>query len=117
MNEIDRAAYALAIEIASRDPIQRRRFDDWLARGESYEEVGRAAAYHCQVESLALMPWMLPPCYADMRALNEPYGDPGAKRESAELAMRMQRCGVSRWHPDPARECDRVEAEQQTPAK
>ena len=32
---------------------------------------------------------MSPPCYADMRALNEPYGDAGAKRESAELAPTM----------------------------
>jgi hypothetical protein len=46
-----------------------------------------------------------------MSALDQPYGDPGGRRESAELALRMQRCGVSRWHPDPARECDRVEAE------
>ena len=44
-----------------------------------------------------------------MSALNEPYGDPGAKREGAELALRMQRCGLSRWHPDPARERDRIE--------
>ncbi|ANW05032.1 hypothetical protein LMTR13_37770 [Bradyrhizobium icense] len=25
-------------------------------------------------------------------------------------ALRMQRQGISRWHPDPAGECDRVEA-------
>jgi hypothetical protein len=58
------------------------------------------------------MPWQSPPCYADMRGLDQTFGDPGGKRESAELALRMQRQGVSRWHPDPARECDRVEAEQ-----
>jgi hypothetical protein len=33
------------------------------------------------------------------------------RRETAELPMRMQRCGVSRWSPDPARECDRIKAE------
>ncbi|OSI64964.1 hypothetical protein BSZ22_32490 [Bradyrhizobium canariense] len=55
------------------------------------------------------MPWMSPPCYPNMSALDQPYGDPGAKREGAELALRMRRCGVSRWHPDPARECERVE--------
>jgi hypothetical protein len=38
--------------------------------------------------------------------------------ELAELALRMRRCGVSRWHPDPARECERVEAERaDQPAK
>jgi len=44
----------------------------------------------------------------------------GAQRnpgEGAELALRMQRCGVSRWHPDPARECDRIEAEQRQQSK
>jgi hypothetical protein len=63
------------------------------------------------------MPWQSPPCYPTMSALDQPYGDPGAKREGAELALRMQRCGVSRWHPDPARECERIEAERkfQTP--
>jgi hypothetical protein len=35
-----------------------------------------------------------------------------AAREGAELALRMRRCGVSRWHPDPANECERIEAEQ-----
>jgi len=64
------------------------------------------------------MPWMSPPCYPTLSALNEPYGDVGAKREIAELAMQMSRLGVSRWHPDPAGECDRIEAEQrQQPAK
>jgi hypothetical protein len=52
-----------------------------------------------------------------MSALDQPYGDAGAKREGAELAMRMLRCNVSRWHPDPARECDRVEAEQRQKAR
>jgi hypothetical protein len=41
-----------------------------------------------------------------MSALDQPYGDPGAKRETAELAMRTQRCGVSRWHPDPVAACE-----------
>jgi hypothetical protein len=49
-------------------------------------------------------------CYADVRALNQPYGDPGGKREIAELALRMQRLGISRWHPDPLAVC--IEAEQ-----
>jgi len=121
MNPTDRAAFDLAIEIASNESSARRRqIDGMLAHGEDYANVGRFAAQCCQMIALDLAPWQLPPCYADMstNALNQPYGDPGARRESAELALRMQRCGVSRWHPDPARECDRVEAEQrQQPAK
>ncbi|PSO33414.1 hypothetical protein [Bradyrhizobium sp. MOS002] len=65
-----------------------------------------------EIEALGLMPWMSPPCYPNMSALDQPYGDPGAKRE---LAQRMRRRGVSRWHPDPARACD--EAEQRRAAK
>jgi hypothetical protein len=69
----------------------------------------RIAAYSAQIDALGLMPWQSPPCYADMSALNQPYGDPRAAREGAELALRMQRCGISRWHPDPPRECEEAE--------
>jgi hypothetical protein len=108
--ELDRAAFDLAIETARMDPVQGRRFDAMLAADDDYAEIGRAAAYHCQIESLGLMPWMSPPCYPTMSALGAPYGDAGAKRELAELALRMQRCGVSRWHPDPVRACEAAEA-------
>ena len=101
-SRIDRAAFDLAIETARQDPAQCRRIDDQLARGEDYAKVGEAAAYHCQIEALALMPWQDPPCYADLSALDRPYGDARAAREGAELALRMQRLGISRWHPDPA---------------
>jgi hypothetical protein len=107
----DRAAFDLAIKFARKDPLQRWRIEEKLAAGEDYNEVGKSAAYSCQIEALGLMPWQSPPCYADMSALDQPYGDPRAAREGAVLALRMQRCGVSRWHPDPGCECDRVETE------
>ena len=31
-------------------------------------------------------------------------------RAAALLRQQMQRLGVSRWHPDPAGECERVES-------
>jgi hypothetical protein len=65
-----------------------------------------------QSEALGLEPWQFPPAHADLKALDETYGDASARRETAELAMRMRRLGISRWHPDPARECERIEAEQ-----
>lgn len=68
------------------------------------------AANHCQIEALGLMPWQSLRCYPTLSALDQPYGDPGAKREGAELALRMQRCGVSRWHPDPVAACEATEA-------
>ena len=46
-----------------------------------------------------------------MNALDQPYGDAGAKRELAELALRMHRCGVSRWRPNPVAACEAAEAE------
>ncbi|WOH80914.1 hypothetical protein RX327_35105 [Bradyrhizobium sp. BEA-2-5] len=105
----DRRAFDLAIEIARRDKLQCRRIDEQLAAGYDYVEIGKSAARFCQSQALRLEPWQSPPCHADMRALDEPYGDPSGRRESAELALRMQRQGVSRWHPDPARECECIE--------
>jgi hypothetical protein len=106
----DRRAFDLAIEIARRDKLQRRRIDERLADGHDYVAVGKNAARFCQSQALRLEPWQTPPCHADMRALDEPYGDPSGRRESAELALRMQRQDVSRWHPDPVAAC--IAAEQ-----
>jgi hypothetical protein len=32
-------------------------------------------------------------------------------RAAALLRQRMERCGVSRWHPDPVAACEAAEAE------
>jgi hypothetical protein len=112
IDPLDHAAFELAIEIARRESaMMRHRIDSYFADGRSFESVGRSAAYHCQIESLGLLPYQSPPCYADLRYLNAPYGDPGAKRESAELAIRMRRCGVSRWAPNPVVACEAAETE------
>jgi hypothetical protein len=42
-------------------------------------------------------------------ALREPFGDPPAARESAELRQGMEWCGVSRWHLDPVAACEAAE--------
>jgi hypothetical protein len=68
-------SFDLAIEIASRDPLQRSHIEHRFAAGESFEQVGRSAAFHCQIVTLNLMPWQNPPCFADMRGLDEPYGE------------------------------------------
>jgi hypothetical protein len=48
----------------------------------------------------------------------EPMSGAGSVRPYSPRGWRsVQRCGVSRWHPDPARECDRVEAEQHQAAR
>jgi hypothetical protein len=110
MNPIDKEAYELAITIASRDPVERRRIEARFAKGESFREIGRDCAIHASatVRSHALA---VPPSHAgDRSMLNEPLGNASGRRESAELLLRMKRLGISVWHPDPIKECELVEA-------
>src|SRR6478735_5858621 len=107
MDQLDKDALERALAACRMQDAGRAKQIDSMLADKPWEEVAKFAAYSAQIESLALMPWQNPPCYADMSALDQPYGDARAAREEAELALRMRRCGVSRWHPDPARECDR----------
>jgi hypothetical protein len=112
MTPTDRAALELAVATARKDPAEARRIDDRLERGRDWIDIGKSASFHCQIESLHLQPWQTPPCYADVDARRASDG-------GAELLRKMLALGVSRWHPNPARECARVEAEAKrlTPAK
>ena len=61
----------------------------------SWIEVAQFAAYHCQTDTLWLLPWQKVPM---------DIVDPNAKgvdREAARLLKRMLACGVSRLYPDP----------------
>ena len=117
MSPTDRGALEQALKACRAESPARAKQLDAMLSDRPWEEVAQFASYCAQIHALQLMPWQSPPCYPTMSALNEPYGDPGANREGAELALRMRRLKVSRWHPDPARECDRVEAEQRQAAK
>jgi hypothetical protein len=117
MTPIDRDALERALVACRAQDAGRAKQIDSMLSDEPWEQVARFAAYSAQIESLGLMPWQNPPCYADTSALDQPYGDPRAAREGAELALRMRRCGVSRWEPNPVRECERIEAEQRQAAK
>jgi hypothetical protein len=57
-------------------------------------------------------PWQCPPCWIDDidGALSAP-DDAKQIRGAALLLQRMQRLGVSKFHPNPAAVCERVEAE------
>jgi hypothetical protein len=92
MTRNDRAALKLAMEIAQRDPKTARQLRSKL-KDESWEDVARFAAYHCQNESLNLEPWSSPPCWGD----SEHHPNPAARK----LLEQMLAAGVSRWHPDP----------------
>ena len=63
---------------------------------------------------MGLEPHQSPPIYADGNALREAFGDPGGRRETVELALRMQRAGLSRFEPDPRRALAEAEKRQAT---
>jgi hypothetical protein len=96
----------LAIATAQRDPTEARWIDDRLASGRDRVDVGKSAAYHCQIVSLGLLPWEIPPCYAMARPAVYDH-----QRASRRLLGRMLDAGVSKWHPDPVAACEAAEAE------
>jgi hypothetical protein len=84
----DRHALEHAIVVCrALDAIRAKQIDQMLA-SEQWEQVAQFAAYCAQIEALQLAPWMSPPCYPDMRALNQPYGDVGAS-----VKVPSWRCG------------------------
>ena len=93
---------------------QRQTVDALSARGDGWERVAKYCAYHMQMENLRLPPWQPAPCGIGPGnmdfALKETDPQRGY-RAAALLRQRMERCGVSRWHPDPARACEAAEAE------
>jgi hypothetical protein len=102
----DRDALERAFAAARRDPVQRRRIDEWLAAGEAWESVAKSCAVLCQDANLRLMPWQLPPASRTIAdhlddALREP-GGPSGRREAAELLKKLLELGLSRYEPDPA---------------
>ena len=82
--------------IARKDPAYSRRIDQRLAVARVMDQVGRSAAYHCQIVSLGLQPWETPPCFSMARPAISDH-----ERASRDLLKRMIDAGVSRWHPDP----------------
>ena len=105
LTQIDRDALERAFEIARQDPAQRRRIDERLATGRSWEDVARSCAHDCQTDALGLMPWQLTPIYYANHldaVLREPFGDPSGRREAGEVLQRLLRLGLSKFEPDPA---------------
>jgi len=109
----DREALKLAIEVCRREsPGRAQQIDSKLAPGperEAWREVAEFCSTVCQERSLDVRPWQVVPANFDPSDLQ---ADPHRGGKAAlELLERMQRCGVSKFHPDPVSECDRVEAE------
>ncbi|MGY4357494.1 hypothetical protein ACVW0J_003987 [Bradyrhizobium sp. i1.7.7] len=96
MNATDRNALERAVEIARQDPVERRRIDERLAKGESWDKVAGFCAAHCQSEALDLMPWQSAPLWFANHldsVLREPFGDPSGRREAGESAA----AAVAEW--------------------
>jgi hypothetical protein len=119
LRQVDRDALTLAIEVTKREsPARRRQVDDFLSSPQwirPWIEVATFAAGCAQARSLNLPPWQPAPCnVGNMEAALADQDEVRGYRAAALLRQRMQRLGVSRWHPDPARECHRVEASSAT---
>jgi hypothetical protein len=105
MDDADRQAFELAIEMARQeDEGRRRQIDDFL-RSRPFEEVGRFASYSCQMRSLCLAPWMYPPALIDITAVGKILAagdnDIHGRFVAAKLVQRLLDLGLSRFHPDP----------------
>ena len=117
MNATDRAALELAIEVTRKEsPARRQQIDSFLS-SRPWIDVAAFCAGCAQGRALNLPPWQPAPCRVGNMAAALADEQRGY-RAAALLRQRMERCGVSRWHPDPVRECERVETERANqPAK
>jgi hypothetical protein len=119
MTPIDIAALSKALAAARAEDAGRRQQIDAMLIDRPWERVAQFAAGCAQSANLGLMPWQSPPCRASLRDLDQPYGDPSGKRESAELLKRLIDAGLSIFEPSPLAALAAVaDAEQrQQPAK
>jgi hypothetical protein len=110
LSRIDHDALRLAIEVARQESPGRAAQIDSKLRDEPMVEVGEFCAYVTQGNALRLEPWECPPCWIDdiEAALRGPDGTKKI-RQAALLLRRMQRCGVSKFHPDPVAACEAAE--------
>jgi hypothetical protein len=113
----DHRALEASIDAArAESPSRCQQIDAMLAEGRDWLTVGRFAAYSAQIDSLGLMPWQDPPCVINLaHALEQPFGDQRGEREAGELLARMQRLGISKYHPDPAAAIAEAERERPVP--
>ena len=105
MRKIDRAALELALEqtLAEKDQSRVEQVRSMLQR-RTRLEVSQFCSFHRQIEALRLRPWELPPCLGHL--------DNGSGRDEQawRLLKRMEKAGISRWHPDPLAACQQAEA-------
>lgn len=99
----DRAALELAITQILEGPnlADRAQLVEMLQE-RPWIEVARFASYSRQFDTLSLKPWESPPCeITDPDAVIASARAAPHRVASARLLRRMQRTGISRFHPDP----------------
>jgi hypothetical protein len=117
LSPADKAALELAIATTrAESPARRRQIDDFLSSPlwiRPWIDVATFCASCAQSRALDLPPWQFPPC--DIGNIASALADPDEQRgyrAAALLRQRMERCGVSRWHPNPIAACEAAEAKQ-----
>jgi hypothetical protein len=95
----DREALQLAMVQARQGPDGRADQLDRMLERRPWFEVARFAAAHCQCRALRLLPWQLPPVWVGV----------GDDPQAEKLWERMQRAGISRYHPDPLAALEKAE--------
>src|SRR6516165_10822771 len=100
----DREALQLAMVQAREGPDGRADQLDRMLQRRPWFEVARFAAAHCQCRALKLLPWELPPVWSGV----------GDDPEADKLWERMQRAGISRYHPDPMAALEKAEQQDAT---
>jgi hypothetical protein len=109
------AALTLAIEVTRKEsPARCRQVDDMLS-SEPWFEAATFCARCAQERALNLPPWQPPQCHISNIAAALKVPDEQSGYRAAALPQRMERCGVSRWHPNPVAACEAAEAKHQMP--
>jgi len=93
MTKGDRNALQLAIERCRAVDADRDQQISAMLMERPWREVAEFAAYSCQMDSLRLKPWELPPCAVDVNDREH--------RQAAKLLTQMLAVGLSRYEPDP----------------
>jgi hypothetical protein len=101
LSRADREAMARAIECRSREGGAAAAQIEEMLASEPWEEVGEFAAYACQVASLRLRPWQVPPCAVRVGDVDAPGDEHRAIGAAAKLLRALLALGLSRFEPDP----------------
>ena len=111
LSQLDHDALVLAVETTRRENAARRQqIDDFLSSREWFD-VATFCASCAQSRALHLPPWQPAPCdIGNMAAALDDPDEQRGYRAAARLRQRMERCGVSRWHPNPLAACEAAEA-------